>query len=208
MTKTKNEVLVSRSSKLYDVAYSLNAGGMTYAGVNDNSSRPGNFTPFTLFKWITFDFFKHPPYSMPEDQTHISDISWTLILDPVWIEDRLNEFYKVGKIKSITVLKRDDFGVVKSIKIEGTAGNVEINGERDVNKFLSAGTMRSNLFYIRTVMKGKFPDFFIVKGIGTGNFKGICIYGANYLAKNMGYRYKDILKHYFPDAEVKEKWEK
>jgi peptidoglycan hydrolase-like amidase len=53
-------------------------------------------------------------------------------------------------------------------------------------------------------MKGKFADFFIIKGVGTGNFKGMCIYGANYLSKNMGYNYKQILKHYFPDSIIKD----
>ncbi|NLH39729.1 MAG: hypothetical protein GX445_06675 [Elusimicrobia bacterium] len=200
---TENELLLSKSSDTYNASYSLNAAGKTYSGVDDGSLKPDKLTPFTLFKWINFDFFKSKPYSMPEDKTRIADIAWALILRPEWIEKRLNSSYKIGRIKNIIVLKRDDFGVVKSIKIDGTAGTVEIDGEEDVRKILSAGTMRSNLFYIRPVMDGSFPDFFIIRGVGTGDFNGMCLYGANYLAKNMGYKYKDILKHYFPDAVIK-----
>ena len=201
--QTQNEVLIKNGN--YYADYSLNSAGKTLDGVDDNSTKPQALTPYSLFKWITFEVLKKPEnYSIPDDKINLSDITWTLILEPKWIEDRVNKFYKIGNIKNIYVLKRNRFGIVESIKIEGSAGNVTIEGVNEVSKFLSANTLRSNLFWIRSVMKGKFADFFIIKGVGTGNFKGMCIYGANYLSKNMGYNYKQILKHYFPDSIIKD----
>ncbi|MEF3280212.1 MAG: hypothetical protein K6357_04520 [Elusimicrobiota bacterium] len=205
MNETADSILIDKNSSIYNVFYSINAAGMTYSNVNDNSSKPEYITPFSLFKWLAFDFLKKPAYSLPIDQTQLSEAIWLLVLEPKWIEDRINEKYKVGKIKNIIVLKRDDFGIVKSIKIEGTAADIEINGEKEISRFISGGVLRSNLFFIRPIMKGNFPRFFIVRGAGTGNFKGMCIYGANYLAKNMGYKYNQIIRHYFPDAVLKEK---
>jgi len=187
----------------YSASYSINAAGNTRNGVDDNSSKPKNLTPFELFRWLSFDFFKKQVNSIPEDQTQLSEISWLLILKPKWIEDRINTLYKVGNIKNIYVLKRNDFGIVKSVMVEGSAGNVEINGENEIKKIIFGNSLRSNLFYIRPVMKGKFPEFFIVKGVGSGEFKGLCLYGANYLANNMGYNYKQLIKHYFPDSAIK-----
>ena len=199
--QTANEVILKDGN--YYASYCLNAAGKTIDGVNDNSSKPNILTPYSIFKWITFDFFKKNINSIPDDKLKLSDINWTIILKPKWIEDRVNKLYKVGKIKRIYVLKRDRFGLVRSIKIEGTAGSVIIEGKDEVNRFLSAQTLRSNMFWIRAVMKGRFPDFFIIKGVGTGNFSGMCLYGANYLAQNMGYNYKQILRHYFPNSTIK-----
>lgn len=203
LKETANQVLTDNSGSYLDVSYSLNSAGKTLSGVDDNSSKPSSLTPFELFRWISFDFFKKPANSIPQDQTLLSEISWLVLLKPKWIEDRLNREYKIGKIKNIYVLKRDEFGIVKSIKVEGTAANAEINGEDEIKRFLSGSTLRSNLFYIRPIMKGKFPEFFIIKGVGTGNFTGLCVYGANYLSKNMGYNYKQLLKHYFPNAVLR-----
>ncbi|MCX7648413.1 MAG: hypothetical protein N2Z60_07370, partial [Elusimicrobiales bacterium] len=116
---------------------------------------------------------------------------------------QVDDFSASGAEDLHYVLKRDEFGIVKSIRVDGTAANAEINGEEEIKRLLSGSTLRSNLFYIRPIMKGKFPEFFIIKGVGTGNFTGLCVYGANYLSKNMGYNYKQLLKHYFPNAVLR-----
>lgn len=202
---TEGYLLVDSKGDPYEVSYSLNAAGKTKSYVDDNSSMPDKLSPFKLFRWISFDFFKKQPYSIPQDQTQLSEINWLVILKPEWIEERINEEYKIGKIKNIYILKRDNFAIAESIKIEGSSGDIEIRGDREISRILSASTLRSNLFYIRAVMKGRFPSFFILKGVGSGDFKGMCIYGANYLSKNMGYNYTQLLRHYFPDAYIKKK---
>ncbi len=202
---TQKEVLIDKYGKLYNVSYSINSGGKTKKGVDDNSTKPDILTPFNLYRWIYFDFTKKMVYSIPQNQEDISRAWWIIVLKPKWIEDRVNRYYKLGNIKNIYVLKRDEFGIVKSIKIEGSASNVIIEGEDEVNRFLAGGSLRSNLFYLRQINKGKFPEFFILRGIGTGKFDGLCIDGSYYLSKNIGYTYTSLLKHYFPDGSLK-KW--
>jgi len=58
------------------------------------------------------------------------------------------------------------------------------------------------LFSIRPVYKGKYPRFFLLRGIGTGDGRGLCLLGAGGLAKARGAKYRDILKHYFPLYKV------
>lgn len=199
---TEDRVLYAGKEIADDVVYSMNNGGINIEGIKDNTNKPLSFTPYSLFKWINSDFFKITPYSMPEDSTQISVINWVQFLDPYVIEERINDRFKVGKIKNIYVLKRTKFGIVESIKIEGTANDLEVEGVDKVSEVLSGGTLRSNFFIIMPVMKGKFPKYFMLRGIGTGNFKGMDLYAAHYRAKHMGYKYENILKHYFPKYTV------
>ncbi|MGC9069867.1 MAG: hypothetical protein ACP5IO_00975 [Elusimicrobiales bacterium] len=199
--ETKNIVL-KKGSQLYPASYSLNTANIINSVPHPSSSFPQLLSPSSLDEWLFFKILKKTSYSTPLDPLELSTISWMLILKPYWIEERINTKYRIGKIKNIVVLKRDSIGKVISIKIEGSAGDAIIEGEREVNHYIAAGTIRSNLFTIRQVRKNNFPEFFILKGIGTGSFSGLCIYGADYLARNMNWKYKEILKYYFPDAEI------
>lgn len=200
-SETQNLVL-KKDGQIYPASYSINTANIINGIPNQLSSFPKKLTPSSLINWLLFDITKNPLYSTPINALELSNISWLVILKPQWIEERVNSKYKVGKIENIIVLKRDSIGRIKSLKIEGTANNVIIEGEKEINKYLAAGSLRSNLFIIKKIKKGKFPEMFILKGAGTGNFSGLCIYGADYLSKNMNFNYNQILKYYFPDALV------
>lgn len=196
------DLILKKDGQIYSAGYSINTANIVNSKPDSLSTFPKRLTPSSLKNWLLFDIIKNPLYSTPQDPLELSNISWWIILKPYWIEERINSRYKVGKIKDIIVLKRDHIGQVTSIKIEGTANNLIIEGEREVNRYLAAGSLRSNLFIVKKIKKRRFPEFFIIKGAGTGRFTGLCIYGADYLAKNMGFNYIQILRYYFPDATV------
>jgi SpoIID/LytB domain protein len=176
-------------------------GGFTNSGSNDGGRPLPRMTPFNLYTHT----LKAPPddlLCLAEDKTVSSDVYWTLLLEPKWIERRLNRTNKIGYLKAIIPLARTPSGKIMSMRFEGTAGTVVLNGTRAISAALGAGTLRSNLYSIRPVFKGKRPRFFLMRGIGTGDGEGLCLLGSGGMAKRMGAGYRDILRHYFPLYKV------
>lgn len=181
--------------------YHRACGGFTAAGVSDGGRALPRLTPFSLYA----NTLKGPPdglLCLSEDKTVSSDVYWTLLLEPKWIENRLNRSHKVGYLRALVPLRRGPDGKVKSLRADGTAGSAVIEGEDAIAAVLGAGALRSSLFSIRPVYRGKYPRFFIVRGLGTGDGAGLCLLGAGGLAKARAAKYRDILKHYFPLYKV------
>ncbi len=197
---TRGEVLY-RNNSLSNADFHTACGGFTDRA-NDNGSRPSSITPFDFYKWT----LQSPPDNLlclPNNKAHSSNVYWTLLLDKKWIEKRANRKYKIGKLKSLIPLERKKDGRVETLKIEGTANTVTIRGFKNISHILANGMLRSTIFNIRPIFDGKYPNYFLIRGIGTGHGKGLCIWGAHGMAKNLGYKYRKILKHYFPKLKVK-----
>jgi len=193
---TRDEVL-SKDGIPSEGGFHLACGGFTEAGVGDNGRALPKLTPFNLY-YLTL---KAPPEDLlclPEDRTAASDVYWTLMLEPKWIENRVNRRAKIGRIRSMTVLKRRPNGKAETLRIEGTSGNTVLEGFDAISRALAAGALRSPLFTMRAVYEGKYPKFFLLRGIGTGDGNGYCRLGGHSMAKGPGAKYTDILKHYFP----------
>ncbi|MBI5743345.1 MAG: hypothetical protein HY952_02225 [Elusimicrobia bacterium] len=198
---TRGEVLLAAGSVLPQADLHKACGGVTQTGANDGARPLPRMTPFNFYAYT----LKGPPdglLCLAEDKTTASDVYWTLLLKPRWIESRLNRSFKVGYIRSIVPLAREPGGRIRSLRVEGSAGSATLQGAQDIADALGSGALRSNLFSIRPIFKGKYPDFFIVRGIGTGSGQGLCVLGAQGLAKTRGAKYKDILLHYFPLYKV------
>lgn len=198
--ETRGETLLAGSS-LASADFHRACGGFTRGGVNDGGRPLPRLTPF--------NFYAHtlagPPENLlclAEDKTVSSDVYWTLLLKPRWIESRLNRSAKIGYIRTIIPLARDAAGRVKAVRVDGTAGSTVLEGDGPIAAALGAGALRSGIFSIRPVFKGKRPEFFILRGIGTGDGDGLCVLGARGMAKARGAKYRDILKHYFPLYKV------
>ncbi|MBU2574840.1 MAG: hypothetical protein KKH28_12265 [Elusimicrobia bacterium] len=198
---TRDEIL-SKDGMPARVYFHTACGGFTEEGINDGGRRPAPLTPFGLNVLL----LKSPPANLlclAEDKTTSSDVYWTLLLEPKWIENRANRASKIGYIKAITALKRSPNGKVQSVRIEGTAGSMTVEGFENISRILTAGALRSALFTIRPLYEGKYPKFFIMRGIGTGSGKGYCILGGRGMVKNAGAKSANILNHYFPYYKVK-----
>jgi SpoIID/LytB domain protein len=199
---TAGETLAAASEALAPADFHRACGGFTADGVSDGGRPLPAMTPFKFYAYT----LQGPPDGMlclADDKTTSSDVYWTVLLEPRWIEGRLNRTSKIGYIRSIAPAGRYPDGRVKALKVEGTAGSAVIEGEENISFALAAGTLRSTLFSIRPIYKGKYPAFFLLRGIGTGDGKGMCLLGAYGMAKARGAKYREILRHYFPYYMVK-----
>ncbi|MDA8132751.1 MAG: hypothetical protein M0011_14710 [Elusimicrobia bacterium] len=197
---TAGETL-SSGGALAPAALHKACGGFTSSGANDGGRPLPKLTPFTLYDYT----LRAPPdglLCLAEDKTESSDVYWTLLLQPRWIEDRVNRIKKVGYIKAIVPLARNADGKIRAIRIDGTAGSAQVEGREEISFVLGAGAVRSAFFSIRPVFKGKYPRFFMLRGIGTGDGDGLCLLGSRGMAKSLGSKYRDILSHYFPLYKV------
>jgi len=176
-------------------------GGATEDGVSDKGRALTRLTPFNLYNLT----IKAPPEELlclTDDRTATSDAVWTLMLEPEWIENRLNRGAGIGHIKSMTVLKRSANGKAETLRVDGTAGSTILKGFDAISQALTAGTLRSPLFTMRPVFEGKYPKYFLLRGIGTGDGRGYCLLGGHGMAGRFAAKYADILKHYFPRYKV------
>ncbi len=177
-------------------------GGSTESGVNDYGRTLPIMTPFNFYAHT----LKGPPdglLCLADDKTTSSDVYWTLLLKPRWIESRLNRSSKIGYIRALIPLARDSSGRIRSLRVEGTAGTAVLENPEAIAGALGAEALRSTAFSIRPLYKGDSPALFVVRGIGTGDGKGLCLLGAYGMAKAHGSKYHDILNHYFPLYKVR-----
>ena len=198
---TRGEILQTGGA-VAPADFHLACGGVTLEGVNDSGRPIPKLTPFGLYSRTV----EPPPdtlYCLPDDKTTGSEVAWTLLLQPKWIESRLNRKHKIGYLKALVPLARETDGRVKSLRADGTAGSVIIEGAGPIAQALTAGTLRSTLFSIRPIYRGKHPEFFILRGIGTGDGAGLCLRGAAGMAKNFGAEYRAILSRYYPYYKVR-----
>ena len=87
------------------------------------------------------------------------------------------------------------------MRFVGSKGSYEAQTPQEVAFLLSAGTMRSNLFDIVPLYKGKNIKRILVRGYDSGMGVGLCLRGAEGLAEK-GADYMAIIKYYFPHARI------
>lgn len=102
----------------------------------------------------------------------------------------------IGKVLKIRVLERGISGRVKRIKIVGSKGSIVIRKDLEIRKALARSSLPSSLFYVK-----KRGEKFIFVGRGFGHGVGMCQIGAMGMA-DMGYNYREILKHYYSHVRV------
>jgi SpoIID/LytB domain protein len=103
----------------------------------------------------------------------------------------------LGAILDLIPLERGVSGRIIRLKIKGTEGETEVEGELQIRRALSPTTLWSACFYvIRERIRNGVPDAFRFKGAGWGHGVGMCQTGAAVLALK-GARYEQILKFYY-----------
>lgn len=114
-----------------------------------------------------------------------------------------------GEIIDLVPIERGVSGRIIRLKIVGAKLTKIIGKELFIRKSLSKSHLYSSNFEVERVpgdSDQSFPSEFILKGKGWGHGVGLCQIGAAVMAVE-GYNYKDILKHYFPKANVKRLYE-
>ena len=177
-------------------------GGVVGAKHLKNSAEPVAYiySPANVSKYM----LSNPPadlYSRPSDPTRWSAIKWLDIYDAADIQNRVAQKADIGKLRALTPLELTPNGRILAMRFEGSKGTYEAHSPQEIMFLLSAGTMRSNWFDIIPLYKGKNIKQIVVRGYDTGLGNGLCLQGAEGLAKT-GHDYKAIIKYYFPDARI------
>ena len=79
-----------------------------------------------------------------------------------------------------------------------------IGKELEIRRALSRSHLFSSAFVVdKEEVKDGVPSSFLLTGAGWGHGVGLCQIGAAVMGER-GYKYDEILLHYYPGAEIKE----
>ena len=111
--------------------------------------------------------------------------------------------YDFGEILDMIPIKRGESGRIIELEIVGTQQTVIVGKELEIRKWLSNSHLYSSAFVVdkEEIVDG-IPQKFILTGAGWGHGVGLCQIGAAVMGEK-GYKYDEILMHYFKGAELK-----
>ena len=138
------------------------------------------------------------------DQETTDFYRWTVSYDRAelsrLVHARSGEDY--GEILDLIPVARGTSGRLYRLKIVGTKKTCIIGKELEIRRTLSPSHLYSSAFVVEKEGddNGK-PARFILKGAGWGHGVGLCQIGAAVMGEK-GYNYKEILLHYFIDADI------
>ena len=108
-----------------------------------------------------------------------------------------------GDIIALIPVKRGESGRIIELKIVGTKQTAIVGKELEIRKWLSNSHLYSSAFVAdASEMIDDIPQHFTLSGAGWGHGVGLCQIGAAVMG-GKGYKYNQILLHYFRGAELK-----
>lgn len=109
----------------------------------------------------------------------------------------------IGVLFDIIPIRRGRSGRLKEIELIGSLKNYKIKGELNVRETLAHEYLESSCFIIERELDDiGTPISFTLVGAGQGHGVGMCKTGAAIMAME-GYKWKEILKHYFESCTIK-----
>ena len=106
----------------------------------------------------------------------------------------------LGTITDMRPLKRGTSGRICELRITGTKKTIVVGKELEIRRALSESHLYSSAFVVE-----KQGDNFTLIGAGWGHGVGLCQIGAAVMG-DKGYAYDEILRHYYPGAEIEKAW--
>lgn len=108
-----------------------------------------------------------------------------------------------GQIIDLVPVARGTSGRLWKLKIVGTKKTLTIGKELEIRRTLSASHLYSSAFVVdkEELSPEGIPGRFVLTGAGWGHGVGLCQIGAAVMGEQ-GYRYDDILLHYYIDAQI------
>lgn len=109
-----------------------------------------------------------------------------------------------GQIIDLVPVARGTSARLWKLKIVGTKKTLTIGKELEIRRTLSNSHLYSSAFVVdkEDISPEGIPGRFVLTGAGWGHGVGLCQIGAAVMGEQ-GYRYDDILLHYYIDAEIK-----
>jgi stage II sporulation protein D len=184
LLETRGEILVTESEELVPVFFHACSGGIT---ANPSDVWRGKYP---------FNYLVQDPYS---ENTPFS--LWKKNISKSYLSKIFG-----CPVEKIEIIEKDQSNRVKLLKIIPKNGNIKILRGIDFRDIINRNTevhfnnpyvIPSTLFEIED--KG---DTVVFTGKGYGHGVGLSQYGAKKMAEN-GFKYKDILKFYFPNLQIK-----
>lgn len=106
----------------------------------------------------------------------------------------------LGDIIDLVPVERGKSGRISKLRIVGSLRTFTIGKELEIRRVLSRTHLYSSAFDVE-----KTHDGFVLNGKGWGHGVGLCQIGAAVMGER-GYKYDDILLHYYRGAEIKKAW--
>jgi len=193
-------LILAHNNHPIDIFYSNNCGGCTQTGVIDSSSLDYHFplSPLELEKWL----MEKPNAFCNLKEERSANFRWVRF----YRQEQLQMMFDragidIGEFIKIIPHRRAASGHLLSIEIIGTGSIKLIEGEYNIRKIL--GNLLSSAFKIEVKYnQEKSTSEFIFYGAGFGHGRGLCQTGVKGMALE-GYNYRQILKHYYPDSQIK-----
>ena len=113
-----------------------------------------------------------------------------------------------GKIIDLIPVERGTSGRLVRLKIVGTLRTLIIGKELEIRRTLSSSHLYSSAFVVDKEYKEDekdIPSRFILTGSGWGHGVGLCQIGAAVMGEQ-GYKYKEILSHYYPGSAIEQQY--
>ena len=113
-----------------------------------------------------------------------------------------------GKIIDLIPVERGTSGRLVRLKIVGTLRTLIIGKELEIRRTLSSSHLYSSAFVVDKEYKEdekEIPSRFILTGSGWGHGLGLCQIGAAVMGEQ-GYKYKEILSHYYPGSAIEQQY--
>jgi len=112
-----------------------------------------------------------------------------------------------GEIIALEPLERGTSGRIIRLRIIGTERVMTIGKELEIRRTLSRSHLYSSAFVVDAGEENEdgIPQQFTLTGAGWGHGVGLCQIGAAMMAEK-GYRYEEILHHYFPGSQIDKKY--
>lgn len=108
-----------------------------------------------------------------------------------------------GNIIDLIPIERGYSGRLIRLKIVGSNRTLTIGKELEIRRVLSESHLYSSAFVVDKIdVTDKIPNKFKLIGSGWGHGVGLCQIGAAVMGEK-GYSYKEILSHYFIDAQLR-----
>jgi len=112
-----------------------------------------------------------------------------------------------GEIVDMVPVERGESGRLVRLKIVGTKRTLTVGKELEIRRWLSTSHLYSSAFVVeKEELKYGVPATFRLYGSGWGHGVGLCQIGAAVMA-SQGYTHQEILKHYYMDASLNQRYE-
>ena len=137
------------------------------------------------------------------DQQTTDFYRWTVTYTQQELHNLLqtNTGIDFGDIIDLEPLARGTSGRIFRLKIVGSLRTLIIGKELEIRKTLSKSHLFSSAFTIEKQGEETLPSAFVLHGAGWGHGVGLCQIGAAVMGEK-GFKYKDILLHYYKGAKV------